>query len=190
MYASNDPFTGLFFSKAQVDLRNRIRMLWEQHDVWTRSAIVSLVFDLPDADFVLARLLRNPVDFENALRPFYGSQIAAEFRELLREHLVLAADIVNASKAGDTNAAAEAERRWYANADAIAAFLARINPYWSEAQWRSMMRQHLALVKEEAVAMLTGQYEEAVAVYDQIELQSLRMADVLAEGIIRQFGLF
>lgn len=179
----------MVFTKAQVDLRNHLRMLWEQHDVWTRSTIVSLVFDLPDTEFVVARLLRNPVDFENALRTYYGERIAAQFRELLTEHLVLAADIVKASKAGDTRAAAEAERRWYANADAIAAFLGRINPYWSEEQWRNMMRHHLDLVKAEAVYMLTGDYQAAVAVYDEIELQSLGMADMMAEGIIRQFNI-
>lgn len=189
-YYNNFQYMPMMYTKAQVDLRNHFRMLWEQHDVWTRSTIVSLVFGLPDTEFVVARLLRNPVDFENALRPFYGERIAAEFRELLREHLVIAAEIVKAAKAGDNEAAAEAERRWYANADAIAALLGRINPYWSEEQWRIMLYQHLALVKAEAVDMLTGKYEAAVAVYDQIELQSLGMADVMAEGIIKQFNVY
>jgi hypothetical protein len=84
--------------------------------------IISLVFGLPITDSVVARLLRNPVDFERALQPFYGDRIAAAFRDLLREHLVLAADLVKAVKAGNNEAAAEAERKWYANADAIAVF--------------------------------------------------------------------
>ena len=189
MYYNQYYYMPMVFTKAQVDLRNHLRMLWEQHDVWTRSAIVSLVFDLPDTEFVVARLLRNPVDFENALRPYYGERIAAQFRELLTQHLVLAADIVKASKAGDTQAAAEAEKRWYANADAIAALLGKINPYWSEEQWRNMLRHHFDLVKAEAVYMLTGNYQAAVAIYDEIELQTLGMADVMAEGIIRQFNI-
>lgn len=189
MYKDNLLFGFRRYTRAQVDLMNLMRMLWEQHDVWTRSTIVSLVFDLPDTQYVVARLLRNPVDFENALRPYYGVRIAAEFRDLLRDHLLIAADIVTAAKAGDTQAVEEAERRWFANADAIAALLGRINPYWSERQWRAMLYQHLNLVKEEAVQMLAGNYEAAVAVYDQIELQSLEMADVLSEGIIRQFNV-
>lgn len=189
-YNQNYYYQQQVFTKAQVDLRNHFRMLWEQHDVWTRSTIVSLVFNLPDVEFVVARLLRNPVDFERVLQLYYGQKIASEFRELLTEHLVLAADIVKASKAGDNEAAAEAERRWYANADAIAVFLGRINPYWSTEQWRNMLRRHLDLVKAEAVYMLTGNYEAAVAVYDEIELQSLGMADVMAEGIIRQFNIY
>jgi hypothetical protein len=178
------------FTKAQVDLRNHFRMLWEQHDVWTRSTISSLVFNLPDVDPVIARLLRNPVDFEYALQPFYGEKIASKFRDLLTEHLTIAADIVKASKAGNTQAAAEAERKWYANADAIAVLLGSINPYWSQEEWRRMLYQHLALVKAEAVDMLIGQYQADVVVYDQIEAQSLGMADVMAEGIIKQFHVY
>lgn len=178
------------FTKAQVDLRNHLRMLWEQHDVWTRSAIVSIVFGLPDVDFVVARLLRNPVDFEQALKPFYGERIAAKFRDLLKEHLVIAADLVKAAKAGNTNAAAEAERKWYANADAIALFLGSINPFWSQELWRRMMHRHLELVKAQAVHMLSGQYAASIAAYDENEIHTLGMADVMAEGIIRQFNIY
>jgi len=46
------------FTKSQVTLINTLRKLWEQHDVWTRSTIVSITFDLPDRQVVIARLLR------------------------------------------------------------------------------------------------------------------------------------
>src|SRR5690554_7087513 len=172
----------IMYTKAQVDLRNHFRMLWEQHSVWTRSTISSLVFDLPNEEFVVNRLLRNPVDFEQILRPYYGERIASRFRDLLTEHLVVAADIVNAAKAGNTEEAEEAERIWYLNADAIAVFLGQINPYWSQEQWRMMLHHHLALVKEEAATMLAGNYEVSIRVYDELEIQALGMADVMAKG--------
>lgn len=177
------------FTKTQVNLMNHIRLLWEQHSVWTRSAITSLVFGLPNVNFVVDRLLRNPVDFEHALKPYYGGKIASKFRDLLTEHLVVAADIVKAAKVGNDNAAAEAERIWYANADAIAAFLGNINPYWSQENWKKMLYHHLALVKAEAVYMLTSRFENSVAVYDEIEIQALGMADVMSQGIIKQFHI-
>ena len=46
-------------SKAEMKLKNNMRLLWEQHIPWTRMTIISLVFKLPDVDFVIARLLRN-----------------------------------------------------------------------------------------------------------------------------------
>jgi len=174
-------------SKAQAGLNNQLRLLWEQHVVWTRLTIVSMVFGLPDVDLVTNRLLRNPKDFEALLKPLYGDRIASRFADLFTNHLVIAAELVRAAKAGDTRAAADAEKRWYTNADEIAAFLGSINPYWSVQQWRTMLREHLALTKSEAVNMLTGKYAEGINVFDQIEKQALEMADVMTNGIVQQF---
>lgn len=177
------------FSTAQVELMNQFRQLWEQHDVWTRATIISLVFDLPNTEPVINRLLRNPVDFELVLQPFYGLRIAARFRELLTEHLTLAADIVVAAKAGDQEALTEARRKWYANAVDIARLLGNINPFWSQEEWRRLLFHHLDLVDAEAVFTLTGQHQAATDLYDEIEEQSLVMADEMSRGIIRQFNI-
>jgi hypothetical protein len=174
-------------SRRELELSNHLRMLWEQHIAWTRMFIISAIDNLRDLELVTNRLLRNPRDFEKALRPFYGNEIASRFDDLLTEHLVIAAELVIAAKAGDAEAAADAERRWYANADEIAHFLASINPFWSEEEWRSMLYEHLALTKTEAVSRLTGDYETNIAIYDEIEAQALGMADVMTEGIVRQF---
>jgi hypothetical protein len=174
-------------SKAQVNLSNYIRMLWEQHVTWTRLTILSLALGLPDVDLVTNRLLRNPKDFEELLKPLYGEMTASTFADLLTSHLTIAAELVKAAKAGDNEAAADAEKKWYANADEIAAFLASINPYWSEESWRTMLYEHLATTKEEAVDFLTGKYAEGITLFDQIESQALEMADMMTDGIVNQF---
>lgn len=174
-----------------AELVNDMRMLWEQHVAWTRMTIISMAAGLPDTEAVTQRLLRNPDDFEKALTPYYGREKAANFSRLFKTHLVIAAELVRAAKAGDSKAAADAEKRWYANADEIAAYLSSINPYWSEQALKTMLHEHLALTKEEAVERLNQNYEADIAVYDRIEKQALTMADVLARGIVKQFpGMF
>lgn len=174
-------------SKSQADLSDYIRKLWEQHVTWTRLTILSLVFDLPDIDLVTNRLLRNPQDFEALLKLLYGDKEASIFADLFTNHLVIAAELIKAAKAGDSNAAADAEKRWYANADEIADFLASINPYWSREDWKKMLYKHLAMTKDEAVNMLTGKYSESIAGFEQIEEQALVMADMMTNGIVNQF---
>jgi len=173
----------------QINIINTMRKLWEQHSLWTRSTIISIVDELPDLPMVRARLLRNPTDFANALRPFYGRDRANRFEQLLRDHLVIAGQLVVNSKAGNMQAAAEDSRRWYDNADEIAAFLASINPYWTRQEWQAMLYEHLRLVAAEAAYRLDGQYQAGIMNYDAIEDQALRMADEMAEGIIQQFML-
>ncbi|NLL66298.1 MAG: LysM peptidoglycan-binding domain-containing protein [Clostridiaceae bacterium] len=174
-------------TQAQLNLSNHLRLLWEQHITWTRLTIISMVFNLPDVDLVTQRLLRNPKDFEAALAPLYGEQAASRFSELLRNHLIIAADLVNAAKAGDNNAVAQTERIWYDNARNIAAFLASINPYWSRQEWENMLFKHLALVKDEAVFMLTNEFQKGIDLYDEMERQAMMMADVMTSGILKQF---
>lgn len=49
-----------------------------------------------------------------------------------------------------------------------------------------MLHEHLALIKAEAVAMLTSDYKRSVSIYDEIEAQALEMADMISEDIIEQ----
>lgn len=170
-----------------VRITNTFRRLWMEHVMWTRSFIISTAANLGDLKPVTDRLLRNPVDFANALQQFYGTEKAKRFSDLLTEHLTIAAQLVNAAKAGNTEAANEARKKWYANADKISEFLAEINPFWSESQWKAMLYEHLKLTEEEAALRLAGQYSEDVALFDKIEDQALRMADYMAGGIIKQF---
>ncbi|MGI6114429.1 MAG: acetylglutamate kinase [Mahellales bacterium] len=171
----------------QLQLSNTIRRLWMEHVLWTRLFILSTAFNLPDLQFVTERLLQNPVDFARVLEPFYGGQIAMQFEQLFTDHLLIAAQLVNAAKAGDSAQVDIQRRRWYANADDIAKFLASINPFWSEAQWRNLLFDHLSMTENEAVFILTGRYEKSIKEYDRIQAEALQMADVMTCGIIRQF---
>lgn len=174
-------------SKSEQTLSNLLRMLWEQHVYWTRLVILSIALGLPDAEFVTNRLLRNPRDFEAALRPFYGVDIATKFAELFTSHLTIAAELVKAAKAGDSAAAANGEKRWYTNADQIATFLGSINQYWSAQEWREMLYDHLAMTKAEAVDILTQKYADSISMFENIEQEALAMADLMTQGIVKQF---
>jgi hypothetical protein len=172
----------------RAQFHDAMRGLWEEHVAWTRMFIVSFVADVPDLGATTDRLLRNQDDIGNAIRPFYGDAAADELTELLREHILGAAQLLAAAKAGDADGIAAASEAWYANANEIADFLAAANPReWSAADLRAMMKEHLDLTLAEAVAQLQGNYVDAVAHYDTVEVQIRHMADMLSDGIIAQF---
>ena len=165
-----------------------MRKLWEDHVTWTRLAIVSLSNDLPDTQPTVDRLLQNQVDIGNAIKPFYGEAAGDQLTALLKDHILIAAEIIQDAKAGDTAAQNDAIARWYANADAIAEFLHNANPEnWPLDEMKAMMHEHLDLTLQESVDYLTGDHAGSVATYDQIHLQALAMADMLSDGIVRQF---
>lgn len=168
---------------------NTLRRLWTEHVMWTRSFIISTAFDLPDLNAVTTRLLRNPADFADVLRPLYGDIQSMRFKNLLAEHLEIGAALVNAAKAGDSGLADEKRRDWYENADDIARFLSGINPYWNKMTWQMLLYDHLKMTENEAAQILTGQYDASIGQYDAIQKEALEMADYMATGIIKQFRL-
>lgn len=178
-----------YLSGTAVRLREHFRLVWEQHVYWTRMVIISIAAGSPDLEATTARLLRNATDMARLFGRFYGRDAAAELARLLRDHLTIAAELVTAAKAGDSAAAANAERRWYANGEDIVRFLNHVNPLWRMAAMRKMWFEHLELTKAEAVARLGGEYARDIEIFDRIEKQALRMADEFAAGISNQFGL-
>ena len=170
-----------------LDLNNIIRKLWIEHIIWTKLTIMSMKNNYPDTRIVTERLLRNSTDFGNLFFKFYGHDIALKFSELMKEHLVVAANLVDAAIKQDNNTLEIIEKKWYKNADDIAEFLSMINPYWNKAKIKTMMYNHLALTKSEAVAIITNNYMESITIFDEIENQALLMADAFFEGFIKQF---
>lgn len=174
-------------SKKLCDLRMALRKLWEDHMIYTHDFIVSAIADLEDVDAVTKRLLQNQVDLGNAVKPFYGNEAGDKLAALLKDHILIAADVVKAAKANSPTLT-EATKRWYANADDIAAFLSGANPNWSRATLQDMLHKHLDYVTGQAVSRLHKEWQKDIDYYDTNHNHMLHLADALAEGIVQQFA--
>ncbi len=175
----------------RATFHDEMRKLWEDHITWTRLFIVSAATeagDLPDIGPTTDRLLANQTDIGNALKPFYGDAAGNQVTALLRDHILTAARLVAAAKAGDSDEVGRASADWYANANDIAAALNALNPrHWPLTDLRAMMKDHLDLTLDEAVARLQHRYADDVVAYDRVHAEILSMADMLSDGIIAQF---
>ena len=175
-------------SPKAVTLRLHMRKLWEDHITWTRLAIISLTTDAPDTEATVGRLLQNQTDIGNAVKPFYGAAAGNALTARLRDHILIAADVIAAAKAGDSAALAEAQARWVANADDISVFLHAANPrFWPLAEVKAMMHRHLDLTTAEVVARLHADWAGDVVAYDRVHRHILHMSDMLTSGLVRQF---
>ena len=163
------------------------RKLWEDHITWTRVVIMGILDDLPGTETYIARLLVNYEDMEEALAPYYGYE-AEVLGDLIKEHLVIAAEILTAAHDGNTAAMNDAIERWYANAHDIAVQMHKMNPkFWPLKETEQMWVEHLDATLAEAVAHLTGDFAGEVAAYDQVHDLALEMADFFSNGVIHQF---
>jgi hypothetical protein len=174
-------------SEPAGELKTNMRKLWEDHVTWTRNVILCLVDDLPGADQAVKRLLQNQVDIGNAIKPYYGEDAGKKLTDLLTPHITIAAEVVKAAKAGNTAALDSANKRWYANADEISSFLSKANPNWPLDDMKMMMNDHLKLTTDEAVQRIKKDYDADAAAYDKVHEEILKMSDMLADGIAKQF---
>ena len=176
------------YAHSKAAFHDAMRKLWEDHVTWTRLFIVSAVGNLPDKDATTQRLLQNQTDIGNAVAEFYGKDAGNKLTALLRDHILIAANIVAAAKAGDNPKVASENKRWRDNATEIATFLHGANPkHWPLATLQSAMFTHLDQTLDEATHQLKGDYAASVKDYEHVVEHILGMPDVLSDGIIAQF---
>ncbi|MGZ7064736.1 MAG: glycosyltransferase [Candidatus Aminicenantales bacterium] len=174
-------------TKSMVELRTAMRKLWEDHITWTRNYIVSALAGLEDAGAVAKRLLANQDDLGNAIIPYYGEEAGKKLAALLRDHILIATEVVKAAKMGNAAELTAAQNKWTANGDDIAAFLSGANPHWPKAAVADMLHKHLAYTTDEVVSRLKKDWAADIEAYDKGHLHMLMFADMLTEGIVKQF---
>lgn len=174
-------------SKAACDLRMEERRLWIDHVSWTRSYIISALASLEDKDDVAQRLLKNQDDIGNSIKPIYGEEAGNALAKLLREHIELAGQVVDAAKNGNKADLDKYNKLWYENADEIADFLSSANPNYSNKTLKDMLHKHLQFVTEQVVARLNKDWKADISAYDKGEDHMIMFSDILIDGIIKQF---
>jgi hypothetical protein len=168
-------------------VRLALRKLWSDHVIWTRDYIIAAVAGTPDAEAAAGRLLKNQEDIGAAVAGFYGQAAGDKLTDLLKQHIMIAVDLVAAAKAGDDAAFATHDARWTNNIGDIARFLASANPNWPEKDVLDLLALHLKLTKDEAVARITGDWAADVKAFDDIFTEIMVVADTLHDGIAAQF---
>lgn len=136
--------------------------------------------------FIIAHRAQNCIPFCLCCAkepPKIRAHTVGQFGDLLTEHPEIGGELVTDLKNHETAKADDARRRWYANADAISAFLASINACWNEEKWREFFYSHLEMTEKEATLRLQSDYVADIRMFDQIETEALRMADDMFCGL-------
>ena len=71
---------------------------------------------------------------------------------MLREHITIAGQVVDAAKNGNKSDLEKYNKLWYENADKIADFLSSANPNYSNKVLKDMLYKHLQFVTDQVVA--------------------------------------
>ncbi|MFT8348403.1 glycosyltransferase [Clostridium saccharoperbutylacetonicum] len=174
-------------SNAATNLRMDERKLWIDHVSWTRSFIISDLASLQDKDVVLERLLKNQDDIGNSIKPYYGDEAGNKLAKLLREHISIGGQVVDAAKSNNKANLDKYNKAWYKNADDIADFLSSANSNLVNSELKDMLHKHLEFVTTQVVARINKDWKSDVDAYDKGENHMINFADIISSGIMKQF---
>ena len=133
------------------------------------------------------RLLKNQEDIGAAIVPFYGQAAGDRLTDLLKEHILIAVDLVEAAKTGDHAAFATHDARWTANIERSAPSSPAPTRTGPRRTCFDLLALHLKLTKDEAVARITADWAADVKAFDDIFTEIMVLADTLHDGLVAQF---
>ncbi|HML37688.1 MAG TPA: hypothetical protein PKA19_09760 [Bacillota bacterium] len=174
----SSPVTG------QMNMIFRARMLWRDLATWMTIYLVSLYGGYPNQSAISQKLYDLPLEYGNFLKFIFGDGTAEEAIHHLSSYIITLQNLFYAQKIGDAAAAEEFAKQLYQIMDDTAEFFARINPYWQEETWRSLLYNYNKLLLEDSLTLLTEEYEKNIDVFDRILSFSSVAGDYFFEGII------
>ncbi|MCM2320553.1 MAG: hypothetical protein NDI93_14700 [Pseudomonas sp.] len=173
---------------AALTTRLALRDLWVEHIFWVRSyALANHNGKAAQADTAAKEVVTNATAIANSLQPLYGQPAADQMLTLLAGHWGAIKDYSDASVAKDAAKQKAAMDALVSNAKAIAAFLAKANPYLPEDTLVTLLSahggHHISQIDQLAKADYAGEAKTWHAMREHI----LVIADALAQALVKQF---
>lgn len=174
-----------YYSKE--DLRNVLRKYFTDYSMWMRSLIVSRVSNLGDQEVIVNRILEIPIDLSRLFQIYYGKEMTDVFENMFRTNIKLTINLIEAVISGDTASFNRTMAIWGANTKALTSQMALMNPSWNQKQLENLFSYLLSMTLEEVKERKNKQYADEVYQYDNIEYFVLMIADILWNGMVKQF---
>ena len=175
-------------SQSAITFRLALRELWQYQVTWMSSYIVSALSDLEDVDIVRNKLIKNQEKIGNVIKPYYGGFAGNRLAALLREHIVVAIEIVQAKKAKNDQALQNAQEKGRKYAERISDLLSRVrSPRWDKQYLKDMFYKHLEYIDMQVDSRIQKDWASEIKAYDDGLAHVLQVSDILAEGVVHQF---
>jgi hypothetical protein len=149
----------------------KMMAMWSDHGFLTIMVLMAKGSSLSEVETngYMNRLLLNQDNIAYYFVPKFGQTAAESVSKLLREHIALAGDLIDALKSGD-GSAEQKKAAWYDNAERIGAALFGLQgtgaPYLGKAQWVGEMKMHLDLLSTLVGAYLGKNFEQSMRAMD------------------------
>jgi hypothetical protein len=160
-----------------------MRIFWRRLTIWTRIYIISRYLGVGTAEVSFERLYIENLDFGNMIRIHFSRSIANSYSQLLNQFSIGLRELITSLLQDDIDAARQNIDRLLQNANERAAFLASINPYFDETEWRNLLITYLQDTIQEANLFASADYRMDIEYFDRLMVLSNTMGDEFAQAM-------
>ena len=167
---------------SQMNLIFNMRIFWRRLTIWTRTYIISRYLGIGTAEVAFDRLYLENLNFGDLLRVVFSRSTAEQYSRLLNQFSIGLRELISSQIENDADAIRQNIDSLVANANERAEFLASINPYFNEAEWRDLLIRYLEYTMEEANLYASKDYRMDIEYFDRLAALSSTMGDVFAQA--------
>jgi hypothetical protein len=166
-----------------------LRDLWVGHVFWVRTVSVATI-NKDDAASKVAeqRAVANARSIATTIEPFYGAAAKDGFFKLLAGHYGAVRAYLVATVAGDASAQATATQSLTSNAEEIADFLSKANPYLPKDALQGLLLAHGGHHIQQIQQLKDRKYEAEAQTWEEMKNHVYQIADATADALARQFA--
>jgi hypothetical protein len=159
------------------------QMYYTRTTLWIRAYILSRFLGIGTADELFGRLYTEALDQADMLKTHFGRENASLYAQLLGQFIIILRDYISAQLDGSADAMAQSEEMMRQNVGEQAAFLAALNPWWEEAEYRELLMVYLDYILEIVQSYAEEDYNRDFEVYEQLRAHIQRIGYIYAQGL-------
>ena len=165
-----------------------LRDLWIGYIFWIRNVVLA-TFNKNDAAKKTAeqQVVANAQSLAGTVEPFYGTEAKESFFKLLAGHYGAVKDYLVASVGDDLAAQSTATRSLTSNAEEIATFLSKANPYLPKDALNGLLLAHGGHHIQQIQQLQDQRYDSEARTWDDMKNHVYQIADATADALAKQF---
>lgn len=168
---------------SQMNLIFNARLFYRRLTIWTRAYIISRYLGIGTPEELFGRFYLETLGTGNIVRTFWGREAANQYNQLLSTYAIALRDLISAQLEGDTEAINQNVNRLYQDVYERASFIASINPYVNETEFRKQLETYLQYTIEEANNFISGNYRSDIELFNRLTELSNQLGDALAQSL-------
>ena len=166
-----------------------LRDLWLGHIFWVRNVSVAAI----DKNELAVKAseqqaVANAKAIAASIEPFYGAAAKDGFFKLLAGHYGAVKAYLVATVASDASAQATATQALTSNAEEIAVFLSKANPYLPKDALQGLLLAHGGHHIQQIQQLKDRKYEAEAQTWEEMKQHVYQIADATADALAKQFA--